>query len=51
MGKRPIELYVRAQPAALYQSGLSLSKNLKQLHVSRCCVRTPNLKNMPNSMI
>ena len=39
MGKRSIEPYVRAQAVALYQSGLNLSKILKQLRVSRCCVR------------
>ena len=39
MGKRPIEPYVRAQPVALYQPGLNLSKISKQLQVSRCCVR------------
>ena len=39
MGKRPIEIYVRAQPVALCQPGLNLSKISKQLQVSRCCVR------------
>ena len=39
MGKRSIELYVRAQAVALYRSGLNLSKISKQLQVCRCCVR------------
>ena len=39
MGKRLIKPYVRAQPVALYQAGLNLSKISKQLQLSRCCVR------------
>ena len=39
MSKRPIESYVRAQPVALYQTGLNLSKISKQLQFSRRCVR------------
>ena len=38
MGKRSIELYVRAQAMPLYQLGLNLLKISKQLQVSRCCV-------------
>ena len=38
MSKRLAEPYVHAQPVALYQSGLNLSKISKQLQVSRYCV-------------
>ena len=44
MGKQPIEPYVRVQPVVLYQSGLNLSKISKQLHVSRCFVRSAVIK-------
>ena len=39
MSKRPIEHYVRAQAAILYQLGLNLLKISKLLQFSRSCVR------------
>ena len=44
MGKKAIEPYIRAQAAALYQSGLNMNKVSKQLKVSRTCVRNAIMK-------
>ena len=40
MDRRPIESHICAQPVALYQSGLNLSKIWTKLQVPKCCVRS-----------